>query len=105
MLSFEEFDRVMTEISRSHKFLDKLSEVLWNTPEVYRFSLTDSVIKCLENIFNDSEEGLIYDWVWNSNCGKGEYELKGDNGQTRHIQTTKELYDVLLVNMGAYKNE
>ncbi len=92
-MEYFEFKQVIEKLEQESKYLDDLIEL-----DVYvfeRLSSSETVVKLLENIFNDKNEWISW-WVWEKNFGKKQ-ELQAFDRTGKLIPTTtiKDLYNIL----------
>ena len=102
ILSYDEFNKVMTGIVNEIRFQDKIydavrgvgvdGEYFRNTPTI------DTTLLLLNRIFkDDSEYPLIDYWVYELDCGE-DWErgtVTDDNGHDIPLETISDLYDEL----------
>lgn len=102
ILSYDEFNKVMTGIVNEIRFQDKIydavrgvgvdGEYFRNTPTI------DTTLMLLNRIFkDDSEYPLIDYWVYELDCGNGwtKNSITDDDGNDIPLGTISDLYDEL----------
>lgn len=104
VLSFENFKKYLDSIKNLWDFEDEMNTVIrthgGDDCSIWPSGWTD-ILSLLEFIFNDKEEWISY-WIYELDWGK-EYEddmIKDENGLSVKLQTEKDLYHLLLQNMG-----
>ena len=104
VLSFESFKKYLDSIKNLWDFEDEMNTVIrthgGDDCSIWPSGWVD-ILSLMEFIFNDKEEWISY-WIYELDWGK-EYEdgiIKDKNGLSIKLQTAKDLYNVLLKNMG-----
>lgn len=102
ILSYDEFNKVMSSVVNEIRFQDKIYEAVrgvGDDGEYFRNTPTvDATLMLLNKIFKDDSEYPIIDyWVYELDCGDDwkQGTVTNDDGNDIKLETISDLYDEL----------
>lgn len=103
LLTYDEFNKVMTGVVNEVQFQDKIYEAMKGTGmngNYFRDVPTvDTTLMLLDRIFKDDAEYPLIDyWVFELNCGENwsPSSVTDDDGNSIPLKTISDLYDELV---------
>ena len=99
-MSKESFCKVMDDYKTMFNFTDEMNELFDKYKldgNIYPPMCTETVIDLLEFIFNDKEQWIRH-WIWALDFGNDyeEGDVKSPNGNIISLETTEDLYNLLV---------
>lgn len=97
MLSYEEFDRIISSVKEKDRELTDISNTLGGAERLYQISMFDDVTFLLKHIFEDENDWIEY-WMWELDFGEKWHEgtVTEADGSDIKLQSTEDLYRLLL---------
>ena len=103
LLTYDEFNKVMTGVVNEVQFQDKIYEAMKGTGMNGNYfrdvPIVDTTLMLLDRIFKDDAEYPLIDyWVFELNCGEGwsPSSVTDENGDSIPLKTISDLYDELV---------